>query len=130
MTTRTVHRAAIDHVTGVNGVVIVTRSGERLESVAFGRSVFQMVFPSGRYARLAARTQEWVDVGGTTPEPDDSAQIRESPVSSAHHRRVPVTRHARQILTRGLPIALVATQLLGVLLWWRSSVLLRVVESL
>lgn len=129
MTVRTVDRARIDHVDGHNGVVVVTRGGQRLESVAYGRSVWQEFFPSRRCARAAERIQQWAD-GGSQPAiaPPMVPTGASSRHAAAHNLRSEgIVRRPRRLLARGFPAALVVTQILGVVLWWASPVLYPIV---
>jgi len=135
MTIRTIERERIDHIEGLNGVVVVTRDGQRLESVAYSRSILQSLIQSRRYANTAARIQRWVEAGAT-PTVRSSLQSIEptEPVATARHANSHagskgITRRPRRLLTRGLPAALVATQLLGLVLWLSSPVLFPIVTS-
>ena len=129
MTVRTVDRGRVDHVDGRNGVVVVTRGGQRLESVAYGRSVWQGFFPSRRCARAAGRIQQWADCSSqpaiAPPMVPTGASSRHA---AAHNLRSEgIVRRPRRLLARGFPAALVVTQILGVVLWWASPVLYPIV---
>ena len=127
LTVRELCRARIDHVDGQNGVVVVTRGGQRLESVAFGSSVLQHAVQSRRYAHAGERIQEWVEAGTQSAILPAAGEDGGRHSATRDLRIEGIVRRPRQLLTRGVPAAFVATQVLGVVLWLASPVLLPIV---
>lgn len=129
MTVRKVDRAAISEVRSRNGLLIVARDGGVYESVAYGRSVIQILWPSRRYARAAGRIRAWVDDGVTQEVPRGQAGAETPSAKEGRHRRAKQSRAPRKLLTRGLPLAVAVTQVLGVVLWRLSPALSSMIIS-
>ncbi|MCB2177041.1 MAG: hypothetical protein KQH57_14610 [Actinomycetales bacterium] len=121
-TVRRLPRSEIVGVDGTNGVVVHTTSGT-YEATGYGGSLAQNFVHSRRYARVAARIQEWAGVGGTATRPP-TFEVLDAVGRSGRHRQIRVPARPRRLLVIGLPVAAVATQALGVVLWLNSDTLL------
>lgn len=122
-TVRRLPRSEIVGVDGSNGVVVHTNSGT-YEATGYGGSLAQNFVHSRRYARVAARIRAWAGVGGTASRPPALETLAVVGPSSGRHRQNRVPARPRRLLVIGLPIAIVATQALGVVLWLNSDTLL------
>ncbi|MCM3662636.1 hypothetical protein M3148_16815 [Georgenia satyanarayanai] len=111
-------------VSSHNGITIDTRSGYRCTSGAYGSSNFQGFRPSARYERIASKIRTWASLSGAGR---DDVAVRQI-AGAAHHKRQPSRRavsrppwRPRRMLTVGLPVSLLMTQLLGLVLWAASE---------
>lgn len=115
-------------VDGTNGVVIRTSWGQDVESLAYGRSVLQMVLPSKRFALVAERVESWRSASASSAMNGADAAWQTRRMSARrgrgrHSQPVPRIHSARHHLTRGLPLLIAATQMLGIVLWRLEDVL-------
>lgn len=120
-TVRRLSRSEIVGVDGSNGVVVHTTTGT-YEAVGYGSSLGQDFVRSRRFARVAARIQAWAGVGGSTSRPP-TVETLDALGQSGRHRQTRAPARPRRLLVVGLPIAILATQVLGVVLWLKSDTL-------
>lgn len=124
-TSRRIPAAEIRAVTGRNGVVVSTTSGP-YGSVAYASSVAQVLFPSSRFARAAARVEAWVQAAPTA----SGAHLSPVPVGevqAGRHRAERLPAHPRTLLVVGFPVALTIAQALGVLMWLNTDAIARLI---
>lgn len=123
-TVRRLPKSEILGVDGSNGVVVQTTTGT-YQAVGYGSSLAQPFVHSRRYARVAERIQAWAGVRGTPTRPPAFETLDEVGLSG-RHRQSRTPAHLRRLLVVGLPIAVISAQVLGVVLWINSDVLLSV----
>jgi hypothetical protein len=121
VTVRRVPASIVSDVSGRNGLVVITRRGHRLASVAYGGSVLQQLVPSARYERAAGDVRTWL-LGAVGREPVDGEPGRGTAPSShrataASARDEGIERRVRREVGAVLLGALVAGQGLAFVLW-------------
>jgi hypothetical protein len=66
--TERIPRSFISEVDGINGILIIDRAGGAHDTVGYGSSLLEGVFPSKAYARAERNIRNWIDArdsGGT-----------------------------------------------------------------